>query len=342
MKIVDLRSDTVTKPTPEMREAMYRAEVGDDVYGEDPTVNKLEELSAAKLGFAAGLFVGSGTMGNLVGVLTHIHKGEEVILEEESHIYYYEAGGISALGGAMPRLIKGERGRITPQMVREAHRGPNIHFPVPTLLCIENTHNRGGGSVTRPAQMAATIDCAHELGLKVHIDGARIFNAAAACGCDVKEVVKGADSVQFCLSKGLGAPMGSLLVGSREYIDQARRWRKMIGGGFRQVGVVAAAGLVALESMTDRLAEDHRLAKKLAEGLAEIPYLTVNPDEVETNIVVIHLNEDIITVPQFLLRLKEHGIKVNGYGGNRVRFVTHFDVQEADIDYTLQCIAKIV
>ncbi|MDX9872602.1 MAG: low-specificity L-threonine aldolase [Clostridia bacterium] len=341
MKIVDLRSDTVTRPTPEMREAMYRAEVGDDVYGEDPTVNHLEELGAQRLGFAAGLFLTSGTMGNLVALLTHTQKGDEVILEGESHIYYYEAGGMAALGGVMPRLIKGERGKITPAMVREVHRGDNIHFPRPTLLCLENTHNRGGGSMTGPAEMAATIACAQELNLKVHIDGARIFNAAAASRCDVKELVRGADSVQFCLSKGLGTPMGSLLVGSREYIDRARKWRKMIGGGCRQIGIMAAAGLVALESMTDRLAEDHALAKKLALGLAEIPYLTVNPDEVETNIVVIHLNEQIITVPQFLLRLKEHGIKANGYGGNRVRFVTHLDVREADIDYTLQVISEL-
>lgn len=342
MRIVDLRSDTVTQPTKEMREAMYRAEVGDDVYGEDPTVNRLEEMGAAKLGFAAGLYLASGTMGNLVALLSHTKKGDEVLLEEECHIYYYEAGGMAALGGLMPRLIKGERGKITPEMVRAAHRGTNIHFPAPALLCIENTHNRGGGSFYTPQETAGLVSCARELNLKVHVDGARIFNAAIANYCDVKEIVRGADSVQFCLSKGLAAPMGSLLVGSQEFINNARRWRKMIGGGFRQIGIMAAAGIVALETMVDRLAEDHRLAKKLAFGLAEIPYIKVKPEETETNIVVAYLDEKTITVPQFVAGINRQGVKANGYGSNRIRFVTHKDVREADIDYALEVIGKLV
>lgn len=342
MRIVDLRSDTVTQPTQEMREAMYRAEVGDDVYGEDPTVKKLEAVGAERLGFQAGLFVASGTMGNLVALLTHTHKGEEVFLEEECHIYYNEVGGMAAIGGLQPRLIKGKRGKITPELIRQSVRGSNIHYPVPTLLCLENTHNRGGGSVYTPQEVLAVTDCAHQLGLKVHVDGARIFNAAVACGCDVKEVVKGVDSVQFCLSKGLGAPMGSLLVGSPEFIDRARKWRKMIGGGFRQIGIMAAAGLVALDKMVDRLAEDHQLAKKLAVGLAEIPFLQVQPQEVETNIVIACLKEDVITVPEFVKKINQQGVKVNGYGANRIRFVTNKDVNEADIDYALQVIAKLV
>lgn len=342
MRNVDLRSDTVTQPTQEMREAMYRAEVGDDVYGEDPTVKKLEEVGAKKLGFQAGLFVASGTMGNLVALLAHTQKGDEVFLEEESHIYYYEVGGMAALGGLQPRLLKGERGKLTPEIIRQYDRGSNIHFPVPTLLCIENTHNRGGGSVYTPQEVSAVVDCAHQLGMKVHVDGARIFNAAVACGCDVKEVVKGTDSVQFCLSKGLGAPMGSLLVGSRDFINRSRKWRKMLGGGFRQIGIMAAAGLVAMETMVERLAEDHRLAKKLALGLAEIPFIHVKPAEVETNIVVAYLNENIINVPQFVAGINKHGIRANGYGANRVRFVTNKDVNEADIDYTLEVLSKLV
>lgn len=342
MRIVDLRSDTVTQPTQAMREAMYRAEVGDDVYGEDPTVKRLEELGAAKLGFPAALFAASGTMGNLLALLAHTKKGDEVFLEEESHIYYYEVGGMAALGGLLPRLIKGERGKITPQALREAHRGTNIHFPEPALLCLENTHNRGGGSCYTPQEMATLVDCARELGLRVHVDGARIFNAAVACGCDVKELVQGVDSVQFCLSKGLGAPMGSLLVGSEDFISRARKWRKMIGGGFRQIGIMAAAGIVALETMVDRLAEDHRLAKKLALGLAEIPFIKVNPEEVETNIVVAYLDEKLITVPQFVAGINKQGVKANGYGSNRIRFVTHKDVNEADIDYALQVISKLL
>jgi len=342
LRIVDLRSDTVTQPTQEMREAMYRAEVGDDVYREDPTVKKLEELGAAKLGFPAGLFVASGTMGNLVALLTHTQKGDEVFLEEESHIYYYEVAGMAALGGLLPRLLKGVRGKITPQTLCEAQGGVMFHFPGPNLLCRGNTHNRGGGGFYTHQEIRELADCAHEMGMKVHVDGARIFNAAVACGCDVKEIVKGVDSVQFCLSKGLGAPMGSLLVGSEDFIERARKWRKMLGGGFRQIGIMAAAGLVALETMVDRLAEDHRLAKKLATGLAELSFINVKPEEVETNIVVAYLNEKMITVPQFVAGINKQGVKANGYGGNRIRFVTNKDVSEADIDYTIQVISNLV
>jgi threonine aldolase len=341
MRIVDLRSDTVTQPTQEMREAMYRAEVGDDVYGEDPTVNRLEALGAEKLGFEAGLFVASGTMGNLVALLAHTQKGDEVILEAESHIYYYEVGGMAAVGGVLPFLIKGERGKLNPQILKNSFRGENIHFPNPALLCLENTHNRGGGSVYKPGEIAEIVACARELGLKIHVDGARIFNAATACKCDVKELVKGTDSVQFCLSKGLGAPMGSLVVGSREYIKRARKWRKLLGGGFRQIGIMAAAGLVALEKMADRLEVDHCNAKKLADGLAQIPYISINPEDVETNIVVAFLDETKISVPRFIRSINEKGIKANGYGKNRIRFVTHKDVNEQDIDYTLQTLSKL-
>lgn len=335
MRYVDLRSDTVTQPTPEMREAMYRAEVGDDVYGEDPTVRRLEERGAALLGFPAGLFLASGTMGNLVALLTHTNRGDEVLLEAESHIYYYEVGGMAALAGAQPRLIPGRKGIIAPELVREACRSSNIHYPKPALLCLENTHNRGGGTVYNPREIEALTACAHDLGLKVHIDGARIFNAAVACGCNAAELARGADSVQFCLSKGLGAPMGSLLVGAADFIERARKWRKMVGGGFRQIGIMAAAGLVALETMVERLAEDHRLAQKLAVGLAELSYVTIAPETVQTNIVVLALNETRMPVARFMDKLHQAGIKANASGGPAVRFVTHKDVNEADIDYVL-------
>lgn len=341
MRVVDLRSDTVTQPTPEMREAIYKAEVGDDVYGEDPTVKRLENLGAQKLGFETGLFLASGTMGNLVALLTHVQRGDQVLLEAESHINYYEVGGISALAGAQPWPIKGQRGKLTPRLLQENHRGSNIHFPRASLLCLENTHNRGGGSVANPQEMAELVKCARELELKIHVDGARIFNAAVACSCDVSELVKGVDSVQFCLSKGLAAPIGSLLVGSEEFIARARKWRKIVGGGFRQIGHMAAAGLVALETMVDRLEEDHRLAKVLAEGLDEMKYLEVYPEDVETNIVVAHVDPQVMSVPQFAAKLLEQGIKINAYGGNRVRFVTHKDISKMDIEYTLMVINNL-
>lgn len=342
MRIVDLRSDTLTLPTPEMREAMYRAEVGDDVYGEDPTVKKLEDLGAQKLGFEAGLYLASGTMGNLVAILTHVQRGDEILLEAESHINYYEVGGISALAGALPWPIKAPRGKLTSRLLRGHYRGSNIHFPRESLLCLENTHNRGGGSVTTPEEMAELVQCARELGLKIHVDGARIFNAAVACSCDAARLVKGADSVQFCLSKGLAAPIGSLLVGSQDFINQARKWRKMVGGGFRQIGHMAAAGLVALETMVDRLEEDHRLARILAEGLDEAKYLEVYPEDVETNIVVAHVDPQVMSVQRFVARLLEKGIKINASGGNKVRFVTHKDVSKMDIEHTLTVINGLV
>lgn len=342
MKYVDLRSDTLTTPTLEMREAMYRAEVGDDVYGEDPTVIKLEEMGANKLGFEAGLFVTSGTMGNLVALLTHVKRGDEILVESQSHIFYNEVGGMAALAGAQPFPLIGNRGKLTPKQIKEGYRGYNIHFPNTSLLCLENSHNRGGGSVTTPDEMVELVNCAQELGLKIHVDGARIFNASRASKCDVKELVKGADSVQFCLSKGLSAPMGSLLVGSKDFIAQARKWRKMVGGGPRQIGIMAAAGIVALEQMTDRLDEDHRLARKLADGLAQLPNISVNPQDVETNILVIQLDEKMLPVSSFMKLLDQKGVKVNPYSGSSIRLVTHKDVSEEGIDYALSVFEELL
>lgn len=275
--LVDLRSDTVTKPSPEMRRAMAEAEVGDDVYGEDPTVRELEETGAALVGQEAGLFVPSGTMGNQVAVLTHTRRGDEVFLEAESHIYYYEVGDIAALAGAQPRPIPGSRGRFTAADLRAAVREPNIHYPNPRLVCLENTHNRAGGAVWRPEEVDAVVEAAHELGLAIHLDGARLFNAAVALGLPAARLARGVDSVMFCLSKGLGAPVGSLLCGPAEWIERARKERKRLGGGMRQAGILAAAGLWALRHNVERLAEDHANARWLAEQLAQIRGLRVDP-----------------------------------------------------------------
>ncbi len=342
MDFIDLRSDTVTRPTAEMLAAMAAAEVGDDVFGEDPTVKKLEETAARILGKQAGLLVTSGTMGNLVSVLTHTQKGDEVLLESESHINYYEVGGISALAGAMPRPVQGQKGKITAQGLAEALRPENIHFPTPALLCLENTHNRGGGTVSTPSEMQEVIAPARQHGLKVHLDGARIFNAALAAGVKVSELAVGCDSVMFCLSKGLGAPVGSLVTGSGEFIASARKWRKMVGGGMRQAGVIAAAGLVALETMTERLAEDHANARFLAAGLANIPKLRLDASLVQTNIVVVDLAEDLGGADAFLTRLKAEGVLATGFGPHTVRFVTHKDVNRQGIDFALQVITRMV
>lgn len=341
MRIVDLRSDTVTKPTPAMRKAMFEAEVGDDVYEEDPTVIGLEKLAAKTLGFEAGLFMISGTMGNLVAVLTHSQRGDEVILHEDSHIYYYEVGGMSALAGVMPRLIQGNNGKIQPQELLKAIRPSNIHYPKATLLCLENTVNRGGGIYYSSQELRDLYNIGKENNLKVHIDGARIFHAAIAADEDIKEMTQYADSIMFCLSKGLCAPIGSILVGSKEFIERARKWRKMLGGGTRQVGVVAAAGLVALQDMVHRLADDHALAQYLAKRLNEIEFLTVEEANVQTNIVLAQVDITKLSLNKVLQSFKEKGILINAFGPTSIRFVTHNDLGEEDIDYTIEQLKSI-
>ncbi|KKM09289.1 threonine aldolase [Clostridiales bacterium PH28_bin88] len=325
-----------------MREAMGQAEVGDDVYGEDVTVSRLEAVAAEKMGKEAGLLVASGTMGNLVALLTHTHRGEEVLVEAEAHIYYYEVGGMAALAGVMPRLLRSEKGVVTTGHLREALRPADLHLPRTTLLCLENTHNRAGGTVASVQQMREVTSLAREYGLRVHLDGARIFNAAVALGVPASELAKEADSVQFCLSKGLAAPVGSLLVGDKEWIDQARKWRKTVGGGMRQAGVIAAAGLVALESMVDRLAEDHRLARVLAEGLAGMPGILIDMGTVQTNIVVFDVSGTGMAAPAFVTALKERGVKCNAFSPNTVRMVTHKDVDEGDIQRTLEIVREML
>ncbi|MGE5528364.1 MAG: low-specificity L-threonine aldolase [Patescibacteria group bacterium] len=338
---IDLRSDTVTKPTPAMRAAMARAEVGDDVYGEDPTVRELEELGAAMMGKEAALFVASGTMGNQVAVMTHAGRGEEIIVEAEAHLYYYEAGALAVLAGVQVWPIRGERGFLPPALIAAGIRGDNLHFPRTALLCLENTHNRHGGAVLTAARTEAMALEAHRRGVPVHLDGARIFNAAAALGVPAAELAAPADSVMFCLSKGLCAPVGSLLAGGRAFIDKARRHRKQLGGGMRQAGILAAAGILALREMTGRLAEDHANARILAEGLAAIRGIGLDPDNVQTNIVVFDVAPLGLTSEAFLAELERRGVAGVGFGPTLVRFVTHHGVDRGQIEAALKAVAEV-
>jgi threonine aldolase len=336
MRYIDLRSDTVTMPSEGMRQAMYKAEVGDDVYGEDPSIRRLEELMAELSGKEAALYVTSGTQGNLVALLTHCQRGAEVILEEESHIFYYEVGGMSALGGLIPVRVRGERGVLQPNAVRAAIRGQNIHYPHTGLICLENTHNRAGGTVSTVEQMKVVQEVAQEFGLPLHLDGARLFNAATALGKPLSAVAAPVDTVSICLSKGLGAPVGSVLCGSQDFIDKARKYRKMLGGGLRQAGVLAAAGIYALQHNVDRLAEDHANARLLAEGLGNIPGIEVDMDSVQTNIVVFNVADTGYTAPELAARFLEQGLKANATGEYTIRFVTHLDVTQADCQLALE------
>ena len=342
MKVIDLRSDTITQPTEEMRRAMAEAEVGDDVFGEDPTVNRLEALAAQIMGKEAALFTPSGTMTNLIAVLTHTRPGDEIIVGSEAHMFWYEVGGASALGGVIMRTITNdEDGRLDPELVEQAIRTENVHFPQTTLLCLENTHNRCGGAVLTPEYTASIAQLAHQHGLQVHLDGARIFNAAVALNVPASELAGPADSVCFCISKGLSAPVGSLICGTQEFVERARKQRKMLGGGMRQAGVIAAAGIVAVQKMVDRLAEDHANARKLAEGLAGIPGLSLRPEKVPTNIVNFE-SPTAISGPEFLQRMHARGVRVINRGGRKVRAVTNRMVSTEDIDEALARIARLV
>jgi len=338
MREVDLRSDTVTQPTERMREAMARARVGDDVYGEDPTVRALEELAAERMGKEAALFCASGTMANLVAVLTHTQRGDGVLCEATAHIYEYESQGLSALAGAVLRPIRGERGWISPVALEAALQPTGPHFPPPRLVCLENTHNRAGGVAVTPERIASTAAVAHRAGLAVHLDGARIFNAAVALGVPAKVLAEPADSVMFSLSKGLSAPVGSVLCGSRPFIERARRWRQMVGGGMRQAGVLAAAGIVALQEMVDRLAEDHRRAKALAGGLSRLPGVEVDPDQVDTNIVLARvegLAHDLVA------RLAAQGVLCFALSPQEIRFVTHRHISDEDVAWAVEAFRRI-
>jgi threonine aldolase len=333
---VDLRSDTMTLPTPEMREAMARAEVGDDVWGEDPTVQRLETKAAARLGKEAGLFVASGTMGNLVSVVAHTQAGQEVVLDLDSHIYNYEVAGGTIVGHVQMRPVKTERGFLTPEQVQESLRPANIHIPPTGLVCLENTHNRHGGTCCTPEQIAAVAAVAHAAGVPVHVDGARLFNAAVALKRDVREFTQPVDSVTFCLSKGLAAPVGSVVCGSAAFIERARRVRKMVGGGMRQAGILAAAGLISLERMVDRLAEDHANARTLAEAVAATPALAVDLASVQTNIVIIRVDRgdrprSVAATDELVKGCAARKVKIHAMGPTAIRCVTHKDVDAEDV-----------
>jgi len=340
--MINLRSDTQTLPTAEMLDAMRNAPLGDDVFGEDPTVNRLEQLSAEILGKEEALFVASGTMGNLCALMSHTRPGDEVILEGDSHTYYYEVGGFSALAGLSPRMIPGLNGIINVDQIKQSLRPKDLHFPPTTLLCLENSHNRGGGTVY-PVQLIDEI-CrfAHEGGLKVHVDGARIFNAAVSLKVDVKELVKNADSVMFCLSKGLSAPVGSMLAGSSNFIKRARKNRKMLGGGMRQAGVLAAAGIIAIEKMVERLADDHTNARFLAEELNKLDGLKIDLDTVQTNMIYCDISQLKVQVTTFLEILKDKGILVSPVPPSRIRLVTNRHVSREDINKTIEAFKQVI
>ena len=334
MEYIDLRSDTVTKPTPEMRVAMAEAEVGDDVYGDDPTVNRLQEIAAEMMGKEDALFVPSGTMGNLLALLVHCQRGDEVIVGNQSHIYLNEAGGMSALGGIQPCPVQNQPdGTLALDDILGSIRTEDVHHPITRLVCLENTQNICGGVPLTPAYTRQVAELAHQNSLLFHIDGARIFNAAVAQNVSVEDLVGPADSVMFCLSKGLAAPIGSMLVGSRNFIRRARHIRKMLGGGMRQVGIVAAAGIISLEKMVHRLADDHVRAKKLAAGLRQVRGLVVDKDSPYTNMVYLNLADDIALdskqVGEKMMRL---GLLLDAENARRFRLVTHYWIDDTAVE----------
>ena len=333
---IDLRSDTVTRPTDAMRRAMATAEVGDDVYAEDPTVARLEALVAERAGFEAGLFVPSGTMGNQVALAVHAQRGSEVIVPEAAHVYEYELGGMAVIAGLVPRFVVAPGGVPRPEDVRAAVTR-SIHVAPSGVVVLENTHNRAGGTVVPLDVAQAIADVARAEGLPYHLDGARAWNAAAALGVPLADVCAPFDSASLCLSKGLGAPVGSVLVGSRAFVGRAHRYRKMLGGGMRQVGVLAAAGIVAVETMAGRLTEDHARARRLAEGLARLPGVTIDLARVQTNMVYAHVGDAAV----FSDALRADGVLVNAIGSGSVRFVTHADLREGDVERALAAAERV-
>ncbi len=343
MNIIDLRSDTVSHPTPEMREAMANAELGDDVYGEDPTVNRLQEMAAHQMGKDAGLFVASGTMGNLIAVLAHCQRGDEAIMGTMAHTFTYEQGGVSALGGVFPHTVPNQMdGTLKLEDIEAAIRGEDVHFPISRLILLENTQNRCGGVVLTPEYTRQVADLASKHHLMLHLDGARIFNAAAALNVDVKELSVPADSITFCLSKGLCAPVGSVLCGSKDFIYRARRLRKQLGGGMRQAGILAAAGIIGLEKMSKRLGEDHLRAKHLAERLANIPGFNLDFGLPPSNMVFVSMGSSIkTTAKEAANELSQSGIKVGVVGEKRFRLVTHYWIDDAAVEKTLAAFVRL-
>ena len=344
MAKIDLRSDTVTKPTDEMRRAMAEAEVGDDVFGEDPSINELQERAAAMLGHEAGLLTASGTMSNLLATLTYCNHGDEIVMGDQAHMFWNEGGGQAALAGVQTRLIpqNATGGIDAANVARNIRPAGNPHVAATKIVCLENTQNRCSGMVMTPADTKAVCDVAHESGVAVHLDGARIFNAAVALEVPVAELTRDVDDASFCLSKALSCPVGSVIVGSKEFISEAKRWRKMVGGGMRQAGILAAAGLVALDTMVDRLAEDHQNARRLAAGLANINGLTVDADSIQTNIVIFDVDESVGTAPDFIKAMATAEVQVSYPGERAVRMVTHRHISGDDVEEALSRTSKIV
>jgi threonine aldolase len=338
----DFRSDTVTRPTAKMRKAMAEAEVGDDVLGDDPTVQKLESLAAEKMDKEAALFVPSGTMGNSIAIKVWTRELDEVIVEERSHIYNMESTHLTFIARILPRPLSSNRGAMDPEEVESNIRKPSVHIPRTSLICVENTHNNWSGTVVPMENLKAIREIANKHDVKIHFDGARVFNASIASGIPVKDYAALGDSLMFCLSKGLSAPVGSILTGPRDFIDYSRRVRKALGGGMRQVGILAAPGIVALTEMVDRLKEDHERAKKFALAIAELPGISLNPDNIETNIIIFGFNHPKISITEFLATLKEEGILALATTGGRIRFVTHKDIGDEDIDKAISAFRKIL
>jgi len=340
LAIVDLRSDTFTMPSPEMRKAMYDAKLGDDVWGEDPTINRLQEVAAERLGKEAALFVSSGTMGNLLGILVSARSGQEIIADADSHTFLSEVGGAAALGGIQIMPVKTEAGIMTPEQVADAIRVDDVHHPRTAAIAFEDTHNYHGGIAWPLEALRAAADTAHASGLSIHLDGARLFNAAVATGTDPRKIAACADTVTFCLSKGLGAPVGSVLLGPAEKIAEAKRWRKMLGGGMRQAGMLGAAGLFALDNMVDRLADDHSNARTLAEGLAEIDGVRIDLARVQTNLVIFELER--IEPADFVAECDKRGIKGAPLNRRQVRFVTHYGIDSGDVQRALEIAGEVL
>jgi threonine aldolase len=339
--VIDLRSDTVTKPSPAMRKAMFEAEVGDDVYAEDPTINRLEKRAAEVFGREAGLFVPSGTMGNQIAIKLHTTHGQEVICEERGHVFNYEMAMMAHFSGVVPRTVWAEDGIVTWQHVASKLKGKSYHAAKTGLVSLENTHNMAGGTVTPPEIFDEVCDRTHEAGLPVHLDGARVFNGSVALGIPVDRLTAKADTVMFCLSKGLGAPVGSMLVGKADVIDRGRIYRKALGGGMRQAGILAAAGLIALEEGPQKLAADHANAKFLAEGLARVAGIKIDPTKVHTNIVICDITGTGMTSGEMSCALAGHKVLANGVAAHLIRFVTHLDVDREQCTQALGTVAEV-
>ncbi|KAB3537309.1 low-specificity L-threonine aldolase [Alkaliphilus pronyensis] len=342
MEYIDMRSDTVTLPVPEMMSAILDAKLGDDVYGDDVTVNDLESKAAAKMGKEAALLVPTGTMGNLIAVMAHTTPGQEVILEENCHIYLYEVGGIARVAAVQAKTLRGVNGLPTINDIESSIRQENIHFPETGLICIENTHNMAGGIAIPPSKIKEIYDLSRAKGLPLHLDGARVFNAANYLNIDVADITCYVDSVMFCLSKGLSAPVGSILAGTKEFIGRARKYRKMLGGGMRQAGIIAAAGIVALDKMTDRLEEDHSNAMLLAIEMNKLQGVSVELDKIHTNIVNIDFYETGYDINQLVSKMKEKGLLVNPRNERAIRFVTHIGVKRKDILKAVEITGDII